>query len=114
MVSFNRIKFGTEGYKTETLLKSFSVINSHFKDFKIFYWKILVFQGFQVHLVWFKAFQGFHGPPVALCTLIPHKTLITLNLKYLNLSLGLNVHKNAPFMPKEDFFRRLTYVDLKH
>ena len=37
MVSFNRIKFGTEGYKTETLLKSFSVINSHFKDFKIFY-----------------------------------------------------------------------------
>ena len=43
----------------KTLLKTFSVINSHFK---VFHWKILVFQGFQGHLVWFQGFQGFQGP----------------------------------------------------
>ena len=37
MVSFNRRKFGTEGYRSKTLLKTFSVINFHVKVFKAFH-----------------------------------------------------------------------------
>ena len=37
MVSFSRLKFGTEGYRTKTLLKTFSIVNSHFKVFKVFH-----------------------------------------------------------------------------
>ena len=57
MVSFSRFKFGNEGYSTNTPLKTFSVINSHFKVFKFSTEKYLFFKVFKANWFDFKVFK---------------------------------------------------------
>lgn len=101
IVSFSRFKFGNKGYRSKTLLKTLSLINSHFKfqGFHVFYWKILIFQGFQdylvwfpgfqegfqCYLVWFPGFQGFQGPTATL--------LIRQNFEGLEISFLITLAK---------------------
>ena len=52
IVSFSRFKFGNKGYRSKTLLKTLSLINSHFK-----------FQGFHVFLLKNTYFSRFSRLP---------------------------------------------------
>ena len=71
MVSFSRLKFGTESYKTKTLLKIFSVINSHFKVFKVSQ-KNTCFSGFSRSPGLISRFSRIQGQAATLSNLTPH------------------------------------------
>ena len=106
----------------KTLLKSFSVINPNFKVLKVFHWKILDFQGFQGHLVWFQGFQGFQGLAATLTLLIcreylllnyPSTTLASTMLTYSPVNT-IHIHNGHGLFVTSSLSRKVkTYDSLK-